>query len=714
VQQSLFSELWYRVAEQHPRLRSEVRVQRQQVRGQRWYLLVNVVNGRQYRINEKAYEFVGRCDGLRSVEEIWNSLLEQLGDDAPAQAEVIHSLNTLHEYDLITYDTALDASMLVRQGDKKTQRGIQRLVNPFALRIPLGDPSRLLRYLDPLAQLVFNRVSFWVWIVAIVAASLTAASNWHALSSHAVSYMGTPRYLFLAWISFPFIKTLHELGHALALRRWGGETHEIGFSLFVLVPAPYVDASAAAAFPSRAQRVIVGAAGIMVELVIAAFALAIWINVQPGVVRDLAFVTMFIASISTLVFNGNPLLQFDAYYVMSDALDLPNLASRSKAWWGQVLTQGLTGNGRAEHVQAENGECKWLFAYAPAAFTYRLVVSFLLVLWLGAHSAVLGGIAALLLILALIVKPTLSSFAQIWAATSVGGARVRGASVCATAGFLVIGAICVVPLPFHTVASGVVWPPEQARVRAATDGFVTQILARDGDQVTTGQVLVMLDDPNLFAQRDRLTSRLEQLQAARFSALLDSYEHVRSAEEESARVQSELQRVEDKIEHLKVRAHADGRLVMPHQQDLAESFVRQGSTFGYVLERSQIGVRAVVPEYDVALVRDFTRGVQVRLAGDSEFTNAELVRDIPAATYDLPSAALGDRGGGTHVTDPDDKDGLRTREPVVVVDVKLPGTELQRVGGRAWVRFDHGAQPLANRWYRQLRQVLLQHFNPAG
>jgi putative peptide zinc metalloprotease protein len=475
-----------------------------------------------------------------------------------------------------------------------------------------------------------------------------------------------------------------------------------------------VDASAAAAFPSRTQRVIVGAAGIMVELAIAAVALSIWINVQPGVVRDLAFVTMFIASISTVVFNGNPLLQFDAYYVMSDALDLPNLASRSKAWWTQQLLCGVCSDVRSEHVQAANGERKWLFAYAPAAFAYRLLVSFLLVLWLGAHSAVLGAIGALFLTVVLIMKPAFSSLAQIWAAASIGGARVRAALVCATAGCLTIGAICVVPVPFHTVATGVVWPPEQARVRAATDGFVTRVLARDGEPVITGQALVMLEDPNLVVQRDSLMSRLEQLQAARFSALLDSYEQVRNAEEESVRVQSELQRVEEKIKHLTIRAHADGRLVMPHQEDLADSFVREGSTLGYVLERTQVGVRAVVPEYDASLVRNYTRGVQVRLADYSEVAGAELVRDIPAATYDLPSAALGDRGGGVLVTDPADKDGLRTREPVVVLDVKLPGTDLQRVGGRAWVRFDHGAQPLASRWYRQLRQVLLQHFNPAG
>jgi putative peptide zinc metalloprotease protein len=133
-----------------------------------------------------------------------------------------------------------------------------------------------------------------------------------------------------------------------------------------------------------------------------------------------------------------------------------------------------------------------------------------------------------------------------------------------------------------------------------------------------------------------------------------------------------------------------------------------------VLERTDIGVRAAVAEYDAAFLREATRAVEVRLAGDASTLRAELVRDIPAATHDLPSAALGDRGGGPHATDPADTDGMKTQEPIVVVDVTLPATALERVGSRAWVRFDHGAVPLATRWYRQARQVLLQHFNPAG
>jgi len=259
-----------------------------------------------------------------------------------------------------------------------------------------------------------------------------------------------------------------------------------------------------------------------------------------------------------------------------------------------------------------------------------------------------------------------------------------------------------------------VWPPEHARVRAGTDGFVTELLARDGDRVVPGQVLVVLDDPALVSEHARLENRLEQLHASRYSAMLDAPEQARRAEEEISRTEAELARAAQRIAQLEVRAQAEGTLSMPNQRDLPGTYARQGVTLAHVLERSEIAIRAAVPEYDAALVRDQTRSVEVRVAGDSSAARAELVRDIPAATFDLPSPALGDRGGGPHATEPADKEGLRTRQPVVLVDLKVPASRIERLGATAWVRFDHGAQPLAQRWYRELRQVFLQHLNPAG
>jgi putative peptide zinc metalloprotease protein len=152
---------------------------------------------------------------------------------------------------------------------------------------------------------------------------------------------------------------------------------------------------------------------------------------------------------------------------------------------------------------------------------------------------------------------------------------------------------------------------------------------------------------------------------------------------------------------------------MPNQQDIEGAFIRQGSTVAYVLDHSDMGVRVAIPEPDGNFVLHGTRAIKVQLAETRERFSAEIVRDTPATTFELPSAALGDRAGGPHPTDPSDKDGLRTRDPIVLVDLTLRGHELKRIGGRVSVRFEHEAAPLAERWYRELRQVFLQHFNPA-
>ena len=109
---SLFSPLWYRISALHPQMRPDIRVRRQQYRDQCWHLLTGTASGRMYRINDKAYQFVGRCDGRHSVHEIWEVLLAELGDDAPTQDEVIAVLNQLDLQGLLTYEVVPDAAAL--------------------------------------------------------------------------------------------------------------------------------------------------------------------------------------------------------------------------------------------------------------------------------------------------------------------------------------------------------------------------------------------------------------------------------------------------------------------------------------------------------------------------------------------------------------------------------------------------------------------------
>jgi putative peptide zinc metalloprotease protein len=707
--ESLFSPHWYRLAERHPHLRSDVRLQRQKVRDQSWYLLIDAASGQHHRINQRAYDFVGRCDGRRSVEQIWESLLEQLRDDAPTQDEVVRVLAQLEDQGLLVYDAAPDSATLERRHDEAARRGF---INPFALRIPLGDPSAWLRRLDGLTAALFRPSVLALWVAAVLIGLGAAASNWTTLQAHAARWMGTPRYLLLCLLAFPVIKGLHELGHGLAVRRWGGDVHEAGFSLFVLVPAPYVDASAAVAFRGRYQRVLTGAMGIMVELALAALALGVWLNVQPGLVRDLAFVTAFIASVSTLLFNGNPLLPFDGYYVLCDALDLPNLAARSRAFWANLMRR-LTGRPGATNLQPARGERKWLLCYAPLSLAYRFFVAGLMILWTGAHSFVLGTLAALVMLFLLVARPLWSATARLLDIPA-GRERKRVLALVSALSCTLLLLLCAVPLPYHTLAAAVVWPPEQAQLRPDTDGFVVQILARDGERVNKGQLLLKLDDPALLAARDKLESRIERLQASRFAALHGDQALVQNADQELAQANAELDRVQQRIASLELRARLDGTLVLPHQDDIPGTLAREGELLGYVLAQATITLRAAVPEIDAALVRVATAEAEVHLADTGEALRAEVMRDMPAATSRLPSAALGDRAGGPVLTDPADKDGLRTVEPVVWVDLMLPATRLERIGGRAWVRFDHEATPLAARWLRRMHQLLLAHFNPTS
>ncbi|HTL93271.1 MAG TPA: efflux RND transporter periplasmic adaptor subunit, partial [Steroidobacteraceae bacterium] len=275
--------------------------------------------------------------------------------------------------------------------------------------------------------------------------------------------------------------------------------------------------------------------------------------------------------------------------------------------------------------------------------------------------------------------------------------------------------LCIVPFPFQTSVPGVVWLPDQARIRPETDGFVTKIMMRDGAHVEPGEVLLVLEDPLLLANRDKLASQLDGLRADSAKALLRDPLRARNFEQDIERVEGELRHANEKIAQLELRAQVAGTLAIPRQEDLPGAFAKRGNALGYILDGRDTAVRAAVPEHDAALVRERTRGVEVRLTeAAAERRVAELVREVPAATNQLPSAALSDRGGGPYVVDPADKDGLRTLEPVVLIDLKVPDTALKRAGGRVWVRFDHGAEPLAGQWYRRLRQLFLQHFNPTG
>ena len=153
----------------------------------------------------------------------------------------------------------------------------------------------------------------------------------------------------LLWLCFPVVKFLHELGHAMVTKAGGGEVHEMGLMLLVMMPVPYVDASAANVLRSRWQRAVIGAAGMLTELFIAALAFYAWMLLEPGLLRAVCFNVMLVAGVSTLIFNGNPLLRYDAYYILADLIELPNLAAQSAEQLSLAAVPIQQGEGVALH-----------------------------------------------------------------------------------------------------------------------------------------------------------------------------------------------------------------------------------------------------------------------------------------------------------------------------------------------------------------------------
>ena len=226
-------------------------------------------------------------------------------------------------------------------------------------------------------------------------------------------------------LSFIVLKALHELGHGYAVKAFGGAVHEIGIMFLVFAPMPYVDASAASEFRSKWRRALVGAAGMIVEVFIAALALYVWLAVEQGLVRAFAYNVMVVAGISTVVFNGNPLLRYDGYYILSDLLEIPNLAQRATRYWGHLVDSYVFRTEGLPEFVATPGERIWLLLYAPASFLYRIAVMLAIAIFIASEYLAVGVAIAIWGIFTGVVLPIGKALWQVFASPRLQRNRTR-------------------------------------------------------------------------------------------------------------------------------------------------------------------------------------------------------------------------------------------------------------------------------------------------
>lgn len=714
TERSPFSPLWPRVADIKPRLRPDAPIQRQVFRGQLWYVVHDRGGGRYHRFTPAAWTLIGLMDGTRTLGEIWESAGRSLGDELPPQDDVIQLLSQLHQTDLLLTDLPPDILEMAARGRMLERRGrLARVANPLAIRIPLFDPDRFLRATLPIFGPLYSLAGFILWAVVVGWAVVLAGMHWSELTDNFTDRVMSTGNLFVLAVVFPFVKAVHELSHGYATRRWGGEVHELGIMILVLMPIPYVDASAASAFRERRRRVIVGAAGIIAEAFLAALALFVWVHAEPGLVRAVAFNVMLIAGISTLLFNGNPLLRYDGYYILADALEIPNLATRSNRYVGYLIQRYLFGARQVHSPVTAGGEPGWFVFYSIASFFYRLFVWTIIVVLVASKLFFIGVLLAAWGALLMFGKPLFKIIKHLFTSPVLAAQRGRATvtSLAIVGGAL--GLVMLVPVPYSTVVEAAVWLPDRSVVHAGAGGFVARVEAVPNSEVHEGEVLLVLEDPILLARHRVLEAEVEQLELLYTAQRTEDLVRAELTRQRREVSEANLARVAEEIERLTIRSPTTGRFILPRAADIEGRFVERGSIIGYVVEPRETRLRVVLLQDEIDPVRSRTAEVAVRIAGrlDEIYTASE-VREVPAAGYTLPTRALSTEGGGRVFLDPRDASGMRTLQAVFQLELTVPGSAAADfIGRRAWVRFDHGAEPLPGRWYRAVRQVFLREFS---
>lgn len=707
----LLSPSWYRVANLRPRLRSHARIHRHEYRGERWYVLEDRISRRSHRFNPVAYYVIGLMDGRRSIQEIWDAAVTRFGDDAPSQDEVIRLLGQLHLADVLQCEVAPDVDELLRRSQRMARRKkLATIMSPLAIRIPLFDPDRVLERWLPWYRPLFGPFGMLLWLAVVGTALVLMVQHWTDLTQDVSARVLAPENLLVLFIVFPLLKAIHEFGHACAVKAWGGEVHEMGVMLLVLMPIPYVDASAASSFPEKYRRVLVGAAGMVVEVFVASIALFFWLEMEPGLLRAVLFNVMLIAGVSTVLFNANPLLRFDGYYILADLVEIPNLRQRAGQYLLSVCERRLFGV-NVPASNASRGERAWLLFFQVASFSYRMFITFVIALFIAGQYFFIGVALAVFAVLMGIVLPLVKGFAYVALHPRLRRHRLRAA---VSSGLLVGFVVFIVfgqPFPAWTNAQGVIWTPEQAVVRAGAEGFIAKLLAQPGARVQKGDPLIEAVDPVLPLQIRLLEAQREELSVRYRAERVESEVRAQITLEQIKAMDADLVRARERMQDLVVRSPADGVFVVSVPQDLPGRFVRQGEHLGYVLAPQLTIARVLVPQESVDLVRSRTADIKVKLAERLDETlRARVRRELPGASDQLPSMALSQAGGGNLALAPGDGNQVRTLQTHFEFELELPTVQTAGIGGRVFVRFEHGEETIATQLYRSMRQLFLERF----
>lgn len=720
---SSFSDLWYRIGPTRPKLGPHAQVIRQRFGGRTVFILEDPAGGQYFRVSESAHFFLGLLNGTRTADDAWQSCIDQLGDAAPTQRECIDILARLQLFGLIAGELPIDPEMLeVRRSQLRSQRVKQRTGMGLAPNIPLLNPEPWLQRWSIVLRAIFSPLGLIIWLATILWGLFDVGSKYGDLFK-GYNQIIDPSNLLTGSLVFLCLRAWHELGHAAACKALGGRCTEVGliFMLFVL-PFPYCDTSSAWRFPQVWKRVVVSAGGILFETFVAALAAVVWSRTDDPTLRSVCFNIMVISGFTTLVFNLNPLLRYDGYYMLSDLTGAANLWQRSRDLWRFLIEKlAFKSAGTQPPSVRDRPEFWLLLIYGTFSYPYRAIVSFgiILVVWSNKSYSTLAPVLALVAAIAFLLWPALKAVSYLATSPKLLGRRGRAVAISVSALALLVLGLGVLPMPDEAYAPGVVRAEDQVTLRALEDGFVDRVHVHVGQPIRAGDPILTLRNQDIALELASARAKHAQAEAELDAATTKSLADREVAERSLRAARAELERAHARAGALVLTSPIDGIFAAGSGTDvdllaLQGRFATKGSVVGLVSTPDRLIVRATVADRDQAYVfanRASLDAIKpsVRVAGmaATEFP-ATLLRVAGAGSRKITDEALSNAAGGEVLLDPSDPKRQSTLAPQFFVEVRPQFDHPPPPGVRARVRLGIEPRPLLAQWWRRAAQLFTE------